>query len=332
LKFVFPAKKNQISQPINNASLSVNSVSSNIKVKLEEPNDIYTWIFDPTTSTPPPTVYDYFYLPTSANAVLTIDNAQAATFATSAKYTGTVEAPDEASYKMVLSDGYTLEISGKKSPAAANSTFSYNGKTLLKFTSGSTANVDELLKENALSKYRGTANGLIEIMDNFVIIANADLATSASDDEALEKSNIYPSYPNYNDPKTDFKAYYTAQNAFYKKQSEGDAANFNKNSKLILVSKKDGTKIADVVMHSEKDYSYNTTLPVSPVWIAYQYAPNGGYWSWSNGENFTVQYYDEVYYLKFNDKTEVEMSAYFSTGFDVLNTKFENFAKAFDRN
>ena len=46
---------------------------------------------------------------------------------------------------------------------------------------------------------------------------------------------------------------------------------------------------------------------------------------------FTIQYYEEVLYLKFNDSTEVAMSTYFSTGFDKLETKFEDFLKAFER-
>lgn len=315
LKFVFPAKE---SQTANNASFSTNSVSSDIKVAVE---DSYNWQTDTQTN-------DYFFLPTSADAVLTIDNVKAATFSQNAKYTSGNETPDEASYKMILNDGYTFEISGKKAPAAANSSFSYNGKNLIKFTSGSTAKIDELIKEKALSKYSGTANGLIQIMDNFVIFADTDIATFAAEDEALEKSNIKPTSPNYYDPQANYKAYYTAQNTYYKKQSEGDVANFSKNAKLILVSKKDGTKIADVVMRSEIGETYDTQLP---VWV--EDSNNGGYWStWDSTESITVQYYDEVYYLKFNDNTEVEMSAYFSTGFDNLTTKFENFLKAFERN
>jgi hypothetical protein len=38
--------------------------------------------------------------------------------------------------------------------------------------------------------------------------------------------------------------------------------NSNKNLKLILVSKKDGTKIADVVHRTEKEYNYDAELPV----------------------------------------------------------------------
>lgn len=318
LKFVFPAKKNLTT---NNASFSSKSVSSNIKVKME---DSYNWQTGVV-------INDYFYLPTSADATLTIDNAQAATFVANAKYTGTVEAPDEASFKMVLNDGYSYEISGGKKATAntAKSSFSYNGKNLVSFTSGSTADIDALIKDDNLTQYRGKANGLVQIMDNFIIIADMDIATQTKDEEALDKSLTYPTYPDYDSPNANYKAYYTAENTYYKKYSEGNVLNSNKNIKLILVSKKDGTKIADVVYHSEKGYSYDTELP---VWIKNTNYTNGGYWSYTgNGEIITIQHYDEVLYLKFNDNTEVEMGAYFSTGFDALETKFEDFLKAFER-
>jgi len=328
LKFVFPAKKNLTS---NNASLSSKSTSSNIKVEIE---DTYgNWVYDPKTGDyiQTPSINDYFYLPTSVDAILTIDNAQAATFAANAKYTGMIEAPDESSFKMVLNDGYTFEISGGKKATAntVKSSFIYNGKNLISFNAGSTADIDALIEDDALIQYQGKANGLVQIMDNFLIVADMDIATQTKDEEALETSLVYPSYPDYNSPNANFKAYYTAENTYNKKYSEGNVLNSNKNLKLILVSKKDGTKIADVVYHSEKGYSYDAELP---VWIINSNYTNGGYWSWNgNGEIITIQYYDEVLYLKFNDNTEVEMSAYFSTGFDTLETKFENFLKAFER-
>ena len=327
LKFVFPAKKNVTA---NNASFSSKSTSSTIKVKIE---DTYgNWVYDPKTGDyiQTPSINDYFYLPTSVDAILTIDNLQAATFATTAKYTGTVEAPDEASFKMVLNDGYTFEISGGKKATAniAKSSFTYNGKNLISFNAGSTADIDTLIEDEDLIQYQGKANGLIQIMDNFIIVADMDIATQTKDEQALETSLVYPSYPDYYSPNANFKAYYTAENTYNKKYSEGNVLNSNKNIKLILVSKKDGTKIADVVYRSEKGYSYDTELP---VWIV-DNITGGGYWSWNgNGQIITVQYYDEVLFLKFNDNTEVEMSAYFSTGFDTLETKFEDFLKAFER-
>lgn len=309
LKFIFPATA---TGKANNAILSSKSTSSTIKVKLE---DSYNW----QTGT---TINDEFYLPTSVDATLTIDAKPAATFATTAKYTGTVETPDESSFKMVLNDGYTYEISGSKKATAntAKSSFTYNGKNLVSFTAGSTADIDALIEDEDLIKYQGKANGLVQIMDNFIIVADMDIATQTKDEEALEKSLVYPDGQK--------KTYYTDLNAYNIKSSEGETSNHNKNVKLILVSKKDGTKIADVIQRSEKDGNYTSNY----IWVPSNNT-YGGSWNWSDNPNTatTIQYYDEVLYLKFNDSTEVAMSTYFSTGFDDLETKFENFLKAFER-
>jgi hypothetical protein len=307
LKLVFPAKA---TQTVNNATLSSTAVSSDIKVKLE---DSYNW----QTGT---TVNDEFYLPTSVDATLTIDKVQAATFVTKAKYSNGKETPDDSSFKMVLNDGYTYEISGKKGdPNSAESLFTYKDKNLVKFTAGSTAQIDALLGDNVLVSYRGKANGLVEIMDNFVIVADIDITGLANDEAALEK---VLTEPNYNT-----STYYTKINEYNKAYSEAIANSQNKNTKLILVSKKDGTKIADVIQKSEKGSSYTNYS----FWVK-DNSINGGYWNWNGNKTGTlVQYYDEVLYLKFNDNTEVEMSAYFSTGFDDLEKKFEDFLKSFER-
>jgi hypothetical protein len=296
LKFIFPAKK---SQTTNNATLSSKSTSSDIKVKLTDTEGAWTYNSNTGQYTQSPSIEDEFFLPTSVDATLTIDNKQAATFAVNSKYSNGKETPDESSYKMVLNDGYTFEISGKKSPIEAKSSFTFEGKNIVEFNSGSTANIDELLKDNYLNKYLGTANGLIKLMDNFVIVANVNIEGLTNDKEALKKSLIYPDYNS--------NTFYTDLNIYYKKYSEEKVISNNKNSTLILVSKKDGTKIAEVIQKSVKGDSY--------------YA-----------DNTLVQYYDEVLYLKFNDNTEVEMSLYFSTGFDALKTKFEDFLKSFERN
>lgn len=316
LKFVFPAKESQNS---NNASLSAKSTSSDIKVEVY---DSYDWTNDID-------VNDYFYLPTSTNAILTIDNKEVATISQNAKYTNGKETPVEFGYKMSC-DGYAWEISAKKAAEnTSKATLTYNGKNLIEFNTGSTAQIDALidasLDTDEISSYLGKANGLIKLMDNFIIVANMDLASAATDETSLENSLTYPNYPDYNNPNANFKAYFTAENTYNQKYSSGTVANFNKNMKLVLVSKKDGTKIADIVLHSEKeDYDYTFNLP---VWDS-QYQ----YWDWSNqGETFTSVYYTEVYYLKFNDNTEVEMSAYFSSGFEDFETKFKDFITAFEK-
>lgn len=313
LKFVFPAKA---SQTANNASFSSKSVSSDIKVKIE---DSYNWESGVTTN-------DYIFLPTSSDAILTIDNVQAATFTQTAKYSSKNLSPDEFAFKMTLNDGYTWEMSGKKGAEnTSKALLTYNGKTLLNFSAGSTTNVDALIENDALVQYRGKANGLITLMDNFVILADTDLATEAADQIALQKSLVYPANLDDTNPKSDYKAYYTALAAYEKKESDGDAANFNKNAKLTLVSKKDGTKLADVVVRSEQRGSYTFNLPT--------WNEKDGYWSsnYNEGTPFALPYMEQVYYLKFNDKTEVEFSAYFSQGFEKLATKFRDFGLSFKK-
>ncbi|MNK32573.1 hypothetical protein D3C87_510350 [compost metagenome] len=315
LKFVFPAKE---SQTTNNAVFSSKSVSSDIKVKYHD-----SYIFNGNETVD---VNDWFFLPNTSDATLTIDNKEAAVFTQTAKYANGKEVPTEFSYKMSLNDGYIWEMSGSKAtPNTSKATLTYNGKNLISFNAGSSVEIDKLIDNDELVQYRGKANGLFTLMDNFVIIADMDLATEAADEIALEKNNVRPTELSYNDPKNDYKAYYTALNAYEKKISEGNAANFNKNMKLILVSKKDGTKIADIVQHSEKDGEYTFNLP---IWDAeYKYWDN---WN-STGESFTRPYLYEAYYLKFSDNTEVEMSAYFSSGFEKLQTKFDDFIAAFNK-
>lgn len=287
LKFVFPAKE---SLTANNATFSAKSVSSDIKVKY---NDSYIYNGNVTTE-----VNDWFFLPTSSDAVLTIDGNSSATFTQTAKYVNGKEVPNEFAYKMTVNDGYSWEMSGSKATAnTSKASLTYNGKNLIAFNAGSTAQIDALIDNDELVQYRGKANGLIQIMDNFVIIADMDLATAAADEAALEKSVVRPT--NYDSPTYDADL-----SNYYKKTAEGEVNSFNKNMKLILVSKKDGTKIADVVQHAEKE---------------------------ENEGNSTVDYYYSTSYFKFNDNTEVEMGAYFSEGFENLETKFEDFIKAFNK-
>lgn len=301
LKFVFPAKE---SQTTNNANLSVKSVSSDIKVEVE---DSYDWETDVA-------VNDWFYLPKSADAILTIDGNQAATIATSAKYTKELS-PEEYSYKLTFNDGYAWEMGGKtgSKTTSSNASLSYKEKNLIKFNAGSTLDIDALINTPELAEYKGTANGLVQIMDNFVVVSNTDLENSAIDDANLE--NIKPPFD------FDSKNYYTDMSSYNLKYSQGTAANFNKNTKAVLASKKDGTKIADIVVHSEE----NGTYPTYQKWVVDASNSNGGYWTYDDNSSVVVKLYTEVYYLKFKDNTEVAMSVYFSEGFENLNTKFQDF-------
>jgi hypothetical protein len=123
-----------------------------------------------------------------------------------------------------------------------------------------------------------------------------NLAQDAADRIALEKSLPHPAYSS--------NTHVSDMSTYNKKLAEGKVAHFNKNIKLILVSKKDGTKIADIVQHAEKE--------------------DNSYYS-------EIDYYNAVNYLRFNDKTEVEMGVYFSKGFDTFYTKFNDFAASFQK-
>ncbi|OXA96222.1 hypothetical protein [Flavobacterium hercynium] len=322
LKFVFPAKASLTS---NNAVLTSKSVASNVKIKFTDIYGGYDYVNDKEIDP----VFDQFYLPTSTDASLTIDGTQAATITQTAAYSNGKQAPDTFNYKITLNDGYVWEMSGKKGTASTSTaSLTFNGKSLLAFTAGSSANIDGLLSEEQLSSYRGKANALITLMDNFIIVADMDLATDAADDLALE-SLKFPNQPYYDDPNADYKAYYNGKNTYYKNYSTASAASFNKNIKLTLISKKEGTKIADIIIRSEEGSFYNDRLP---VWTTDDYYGAKPYWSYSNdGEEFKIQYYEENYYLKFSDQTQVAMSAYFSEGFETFEKKFEEFIKGFER-
>lgn len=326
LKFVFPAKASETS---NNAIFTAKSVSSTVKVKITDTDRNYS--YDPITDKYIETaeIFDQIFLPSSADATLTINGAQAATFTQTASYSNGKQSPDAFAYKMTLNDGYVWEMSGKKGVEnTVKATLTYNGKTLLDFNAGSSTNIDGLIDTPELSQYRGKGNGLFKLMDNFIIVADMDLATAASDEATLDKTLKYPTYPGYDDPTANYPAFYKAENSYFEQVSKAAATNFNKNIKLILVSKKDGTKIADIVQHSELDYTNN--YPV-PVWETYQ-SQEGGYWSTQNStETFDRKEYKETDYLKFNDNTEVAVEVYFSAGFTDLKAKFEDFAKSFKK-
>jgi hypothetical protein len=329
LKFVFPAKA---SQTVNNAVLTSKSTPSDIKIKNIDTYGESSYNHETGSWTQTPSLHDWFFLPTATDATLTIDGGASATFTQTAKYSNGKEVPNEFAYKITLNDGYIWEMSGTKATEnTSKASFTFNGKNLVQFTAGSTSQIDALLDNKEVVAYKGKANGLIRLMDNFIIVADADLATEAADDIALRKNNTRPAYPEeYNNPKNNYKEYYTASNAYEKRISEGTAANFNKNMKLALVSKKDGTKIAEIVLHSEErgnPFTFNL-----PIWVVNN-SSTGGYWSWysEKGERFSQPYLEEIYYLKFNDKTEVEMSVYFSAGFTELITKFNDFTKSFKK-
>ncbi|WP_395075604.1 hypothetical protein [Flavobacterium sp.] len=321
LKFIFPAKKNQTA---NNTILSSKSVSSGIKIEIVDTSANTYYDFNTNTWVSTPQIDDEIYLPTSVDAKLTIDNQQVASFILNAKYTNGNQAPEEFGYKLILSDGYVWDNIAKKGiQNSFNSKFTYNQKNMLDFNVDSNTKIDALLNEDVqLNSYQGKGNTLVKILDNFVLFGNMDVETASNESDAFSATQVFPDYRS--------RDYYTKRNIYYKKQSESEATIFNKNVKLALVSKKDGTRIADVVQRSVIGSTYNTPQ----VWVIDSSVPTyGGYWTynWQSSVFQTVQYYDTELYLRFNDNTEVAMNVYFSEGFDTIETKFENFIDSFNR-
>jgi hypothetical protein len=293
LKFKFPSNQNTTS---NDAVLTVTSVASNIKVDVIDTEGIGYWEYNSVTYQneyviTDPAIYDQIYLPSSVNAVLTINGTLSGIYEANAVYSNGNPEPTEAGYKLTL-DGYVWENRAKRTtPISVKSSFSYDGKNLIDFNVGSTADIDKLIEGSELTQYLGKANCLITLMDNFVIVADMNVEGLANDSEDLNK---IPE-PDYNNP--------TTVSAYNKTISEGEVSAFNKNVKMAFVSKKDGTKLADVVLRSVKGEIY------------YDYQEE----------------YDANLFLKFGDGSEVAMDVYFSSGFDNLTTKFKDFINSFNQ-
>ena len=197
----------------------------------------------------------------------------------------------------------TFEFAGKRTlPVSASSSISMNGSNIIRFAVNTTANIDSILLSTNLEKYLGKVNGVVQMMNNFMIVANVNIQGMADAENALLLAN-----PDPWDKFTSFNATFcNSLNLYNKNISEGYAKIYNANIKLSLVSIKDGTKIADIVQRSVKN-------------------ENGLYY----GTNITEETYNESLYLIFNNTTEVEMSVYFSSGFSNLEKRFEEFLLKF---
>ena len=270
LKFIFPAKDGGLT---NNAVLSFNGVSSEI-------------------------ISGEFLLPTSVSATMTIDGKQAILLSATVKYLNKNEVPYEASYKMTIGK-MAFDFAGERNlPVSATSSISMNGNNIIKFAVNATTNIDSILSSTNLTKYLGKVNGVVQMMSNFMIVANIDLQGIADAEDKLLLANPNP-WDKYTSNNT---AFFNSLNLYNKIISEGYAKLYNDNVKLALVSIKDGTKIADIVQRSVKN-------------------ENGLYY----GTTITEQNYNESLYMIFNNSTEVEMSVYFSSGFANIEKRFEDF-------
>jgi len=316
LKFIFPAK---IGTTTNTAVFSAKAVSSGIAIV--DSTVEYDW--QTSTNIKYETTY---YLPSSATGTLTISNAQAATIELTASYKDNKQTPVSSTFKITTNDGYVYSTSLNKATENNGSIqLTFNGKVLLEAVAKADIKIDELIdfKGNDNSALLGGANAYMKLTDNLMVVYKMDVQNYSKERNAIEKDYDTKRaalwFSNWEkDPN-----HYTLYGQYEKEQADKNAALWNKYVTAVLVSTKDGSKIADMVEVSEKDgensdyYVWNTT---TKSWVI----------DWNS---YTKKYdrYAANSYLKFKDNTLVEASAYFSEGFDKLEDKWEDFTKAFDR-
>ena len=306
LRFVFPATT---SGTTNNATLIVKAENSGRiftgtgERYWEEYNSStgqWDWGYD-----------DYeieVYLPKSATATLTIGANQAASIEFGAEY-NTKDVPEKAIYKMSTNDGYEIlwtvntrgdEKISMKLSRNNNSLVEAVGKTNAKISEIEDLLLDGEFSDEDIYKRLGKADAIVKLMNDLALVYWIDTEKFVREMDAIWE---------WEDKKWDeihslpWDSYVTQRNALEKELREKIAKANNDFMKLALVSTKDNFKVADLVAKAEKeDYS------------------------WSG-----LEYYEIVYYLKFNDNTLVEASVYFGDGFDKLISEWEDFINAFNR-
>ncbi len=329
LKFVFPAKKTSTS---NNAAFSVQAVSSGIAVT--DSYEEYDW--DEEEDVEHEVTY---YLPKSATGILTIDNKEAAKLEFAAEYKDNKQAPVSTEYKVTTNDGYVYW--GKVDKATENQVamkLTHNDQVMFEAMAKSGVKIDKIIDleqngDGAKGNYSlfDKANAYLKLMDNLVLVYTIDVENYVKEYEAIEDDY----YAKGNALRRDWEAYdknknrYTLQGQYEKEKTDKLAAIFNKYMSITLASTKDGSKIADIVMKSEKeDGEYQG------YWDYAYWDNNISEWTydWQN-DTYTKKYdyYLTNPYLKFKDNTLVEASVYFSEGFNKIEAKWEDFVKAFDR-
>ncbi|MFK7049686.1 hypothetical protein FLACOL_02367 [Flavobacterium columnare] len=318
LTFRYPSK---ISGTINDAEVVLNATASPIKVDIIDTPKRYQWVYDANVGYAVPVlvsneVLDKIHLPLTVDATIKIKGIDSGNISVVNTYNNNNHIPTISNLKLTLNDGYALEIKNNRnsSPSVASALLTYNGKSILGYNFDSSGNIDQLLNNhNSSSTDYGKANTLITILDNFAILGSGDIESITTELEKTESSIPQPNYFSSD--------YYIKFNDRSKKISDLKAELYNKYSKLVLVSKKDKNKIADIVAKSELVSS--TNIPF--VW-------RNGTWEFSMGTVFQkIERYNVKYYLKFNDNSVVAMNVYFSTGFDSLKNQIEDFITFFNK-
>lgn len=317
LKFIFPAK---IGATTNTAVLSAKAVSSGISVVDSSLENNY----QPNSNVKYQTTY---YLPSSATGILTISNAQAATVELTASYKDNKQAPVSSTFKITTNDGYVYSTDlNKATENSGTIQFTFNGKVLLEAVTKSDIKIDELVnfKGDDNTGLWGSANAYMKLTDNLLVVYKMDLQNYSKESNAIDEDYSMKRNALWSGNSEKNANLYVQLQQYEKEEADKTAALWTKYVTAVLVSTKDGSKIADVIEVSEKDGEHSDGF----VWNT-----NTKAWEWSYGTDYTKKYdiYHANTYLKFNDNTLAEASTYFSEGFDKLEDKWEDFTKAFDR-
>ena len=315
LKFVFPAQKGTSS---NNATLSVKAENSG--VTYTETWEYYEWETGKYV-----TYEDTYHLPKSVTAIVSIDNKESAKIEVTAEYKNNKEVPVKQETTITTSEGYTYWYKVEKGDInKVSMKMIHNQTTMFEALIKSDIKVDDIVDfdydydfdYNLLKD----ADAFIRLMDNLMLVYQIDLKNFVKemdniDDEYYDKTEALWDNWRYN------QNYFVLMGQYEKEKSDKRAIALNKNMTAALVSNKENYKIADMLVKSEKDDEY---------WDYYQWDGSQWEWDWYLPYVKMYDYYWTNPYLKFNDNTEVEMSVYFSKGFNKLEQAFEDFINSFD--
>jgi len=321
-KIIFPAKKGATS---NNAVFSASAVNSGIEVIYSyEKCDYNTWPVDCKVCE------DTYRLPSSVTATLTISGTEVARFEFSARYEGNNPVPVEFGYTLTTSDKYSFTYKLQK--GAVNKfemKVSYDGKTMFDIRFQSGAKIDDIYNsvmdgDNINDNFNlfDEVDGYMQLMEDLILVYKGDITGFATEMNAISEDywnkldDLYETWPNNEN-------YYNIMGQIKKEKSDKNAAAFNKYITSELKSTKDGTKIAELVMVSEKHGN--------GYWNYYTW--NGSRWDYHHSwlETWKYDEYMNKPYLKFKDNTLIEASVYFSEVFDMIENEWKDFIKAFDR-
>jgi len=237
-------------------------------------------------------------------------------------------------------DGYTYwwkMEKGNESQVAMK--MSFKDKVLFEVLFKSGVKLDEIfdiaINDQLDNQYNllDQANGYIRLMDDLTIVYEVDLARFAPEfdkikaDYEKKMALLHPKWADYSNKYAVQQDWdknenrYNLWSQYEKERSDKNAKAFNDYVKVALFSTKDNFKIADIIQYSKIDSDY---------WDKYKWDSTAKMWSLGNVDTKKLDLYNNVHFLKFGDKTEVQASVYFSEGFDKIEKKLEDLLKTFD--